>query len=204
MTNRFLLVCALRSEIAELLDGVLYTGIGKINAALTLERYLQHQKYQDALLPHLVVNYGSAGSKRYNTGELVQCARYLQRDMDVTALGFDLFATPFETDPPVVLEPHNDCIPLDTNVLCGSGDSFVANDAHPECGVLDMEAYALAKVCHHHKIPFIAFKYITDGADDGARADWETNVSRGATLFKERIIEAHLSSACGWEQVLTE
>jgi adenosylhomocysteine nucleosidase len=51
-----------------------------------------------------------------------------------------------------------------------------------------MEAYALAKVCRSYGIPFISFKYITDGADGDADIDWEKNVSKGIVKFKEKIL----------------
>ena len=51
-----------------------------------------------------------------------------------------------------------------------------------------MEAYSLAKVCRNFEVPFISFKYITDGADDEADSDWETNVKNGVEIFKEEIL----------------
>ena len=51
-----------------------------------------------------------------------------------------------------------------------------------------MEAYALSKVCYHYDVPFISFKYITDGADEDAPDDWQENVGNGVTIFKEKIL----------------
>ena len=51
-----------------------------------------------------------------------------------------------------------------------------------------MEAYALAKVCHHFDVPFISFKYISDGADINANDDWEENVSKGIEQFIGKVI----------------
>ena len=52
--------------------------------------------------------------------------------------------------------------------------------------VVDMEAYALAKVCHKTGIDFISFKYITD---DGNADDWETFCAEGAEKFRELLDE---------------
>ena len=52
-----------------------------------------------------------------------------------------------------------------------------------------MEAYALSKVCYRYDIPFISFKYITDGADGEANADWEKNVGKGIVEFKEKVLK---------------
>ena len=36
---------------------------------------------------------------------LVDCTKFVQRDMDVTGLGFLRGETPFEQDPPVIIQP---------------------------------------------------------------------------------------------------
>ena len=51
-----------------------------------------------------------------------------------------------------------------------------------------MEAYALAKVCHLRGIPFVSFKYITDGADEQAHEDWEANLASGIVEFKNQVL----------------
>ena len=51
-----------------------------------------------------------------------------------------------------------------------------------------MEAYALAKVCQYFNIPFISFKYITDGADEQSHEDWEKNLADGIIVFKDKVL----------------
>ena len=46
----------------------------------------------------------------------------------------------------------------------------------------------LAKVCFYYQLPFIAFKYITDGADGAARKDWEDNLHDGIQVFLHRVL----------------
>ena len=48
------------------------------------------------------------------------------------------------------------------------------------CQLVDMEGYALAKVCRKLDVRLISVKYITDGADDSAHLDWEENLLLGA------------------------
>jgi len=67
--------------------------------------------------------------------------------------------------------------------LCGSGDSFQTGVAKLHCDVIDMEAYALAKVCYLEDARFGCAKYITDGADGSAAADWERNLPQAAAAF---------------------
>ena len=50
------------------------------------------------VLPDLVINYGTAGSRKIKKKTLVDCTKFIQRDMDVTGLGFMRGETPFEQD----------------------------------------------------------------------------------------------------------
>ena len=90
-----LLVVALENELPrDMVVGwtIIYTGVGKVNAAIALcDAIAIHQ-------PKHVVNYGSAGALRSGLAGLHQVTRFLQRDMDVRALGFALGQTPFEGD----------------------------------------------------------------------------------------------------------
>ena len=80
--------------------------------------------------------------------------------MDVTGLGFMRGETPFEKDIPFVIPSKCNFNPIGRNATCGSGDNFVEDKSNYYGEVVDMEAYALAKVCYHYDIPFISFKYI--------------------------------------------
>jgi len=110
--------------------------------------------------------------------------------MNVTPLGFELGQTPFEEEPHIIECYNNeDFNPIGQNTTCGSGDNFSIDESDwDKWDVVDMEAYSLAKVCRNFEIPFISFKYITDGADDEADSDWETNVKNGVEIFKEEIL----------------
>ncbi len=161
---------------------VLYTGIGKVNAAYRLARALVQHHAEHGRLPR-VVNFGTAGSPTLPAGSVVSCHRFVQRDMDVSGLGFPIGTTPFE-DVPHTLEfpalfPH---LPAG---VCGSGDRFETGKPIVTCEVIDMEAYALAKVCHLEGAAFGAVKFVTDGADGNAGVDWQENLPRAARAFVE-------------------
>jgi len=189
LNKKTLIVCALEAETqGQLKDhDVLYTGVGKVNATFKLTQ--KFGKYGSYIPYDLVINYGTAGSQhwKYRKGDLVDCTRFVQRDMDVTGLGFKLGQTPFEEDTPIILHSESEFNPIVRNVLCGSGDSFVQEKTMGD--VVDMEAYALAKVCYLYDVPFISFKYITDGADESANDDWEENVGKGIKIFKDKVLE---------------
>jgi adenosylhomocysteine nucleosidase len=159
---------------------VLYCGVGKVNAAVALTRELRRYVHAGRRLPS-VLNFGSAGSRVHATGALVACHEFVQRDMDVSGLGFALGVTPFDDAPPTLsFEPRFAHLPP---AVCGSGDSFAMVAAAVECGVVDMEAYALAKVCWLEGARFACVKYVTDGADHAAADHWRDNVHKAAEEF---------------------
>jgi adenosylhomocysteine nucleosidase len=179
MTDRPLVVMALELEdrgffASEGID-VLFTGVGKVNATYRLARRLAASR------PRLVVNFGTAGSRRHARGTLVACRRFAQRDMDVSGLGFGPGETPFETVPPQLEFP-----PYFSGLLegsCGTGDRFETGLRETPWDVVDMEAYALAKVCWLENVPFACVKYVSDGADEHAAGHWESELEMAARAF---------------------
>ena len=187
-----LIVSALEVETQDQLNdyAVIYTGVGKVNATYELTSYFAKCELYDGDYPRLVVNYGTAGSRKFKKKTLVDCTKFIQRDMDVTGLGFMIGQTPFENDIPIILDStHVEFNPIGKNATCGSGDNFVEDRTNYYGEGVDMEAYALAKVCHLHNIPFISFKYITDGADEQANEDWEANLASGIVEFKKKVLD---------------
>jgi len=179
-----LVVVALREESAGVFEAagipVLYCGVGKVNAASALARALTRYALQGRAMP-LVMNFGSAGSRRYPTGTVVECHEFVQRDMDVSGLGFALGVTPYDEAPSCLrFEPLFTRLP---SAVCGSGDSFATSVTGMDCEVVDMEAYALAKVCWYEKAPFACVKYVSDGADHAAAEDWQRNLHKAADEF---------------------
>jgi len=181
---RTLVVIALPAESAGVFEAagvpVLYCGIGKVNAAIVLTRELTRYAERGQASP-LVVNFGSAGSRRHAAETLVSCHEFVQRDMDVRGLGYALGVTPYDDAPPCVrFDPVFRRLPP---AVCGSGDSFATADSGLDCAVVDMEAYALAKVCWYEKARFACAKYVSDGADHAAAEDWHRNRHKAAEEF---------------------
>jgi len=181
-----LIVMALPIESQGVLEAagipVLFTGVGKVNATYALTRRLMDYRCSGTALPS-VVNFGTAGSQHLATGALMECTSFAQRDMDVSGLGFAVGVTPFEDDPAVLeFAPRFPHLP---GATCGSGDSFVMTALAAHFDVIDMESYALAKVCWREGISFTAVKFVTDGADHAAGNDWQTNLHRAAELFHD-------------------
>ena len=172
-----LIVMALQSECRGFFSAYnpVYTGVGKVNAAYHLLKAIQEHQ------PDRVINLGSAGSTTFNAGALVNCTSFIQRDMDVTPLGFEKWQTPFD-ESGSILEYGNRVNDLPEGI-CGTGDSFDTSGKKEAYNLVDMEAYALAKICQAEGIPFTCIKFISDGADGQAHQDWEKSLQQGAELM---------------------
>lgn len=179
LIKNILFVFALEMEAGEVFNNqnTLFTGIGKVNASYELTKAIYQKR------PDLIVNLGTAGSSQFSKGDVICCTQFVQRDMDVRGLGFELYKTPF-SNIPLVLDyglPMVD-FPVGT---CGTGDNFEMEHNTTQYNVVDMEAYALATVAQKENIPFLCLKYISDGADDSAAEDWTVLVHKAALAFGE-------------------
>ena len=185
MKDSIKIISALRSEWNGGDHPNLYiSGCGKVNAAMVTMEMIKYSELTQQPIT-TIINYGTAGSTTGVTG-LVDCTKFVQRDMDVRPLGFALGETPFDIDPPVVDFSYMDN-PIGKKLTCGTGDSFVTSGDSIDTDVVDMEAYAIAKVCYNYNIDFISYKYITDSGDPN---DWEDNYTKGIKFFKE-LLEEH-------------
>ena len=179
-----LIVMALPQESRRKLEhagaDVLYTGVGKVNAATSLTRRLTEIRCARQPLP-LVVNMGTAGSRTLAAHTVVACNRFAQRDMDVSGLGFPIGATPFDPTPAIIEFPAVfDDLP---QMLCSTADSFATHRHAVEGDVVDMEAFALARVCVAESARFACLKYVTDGADGDSARHWEAALEAASDAF---------------------
>lgn len=166
---------ALESELPSALPAgyqVVYTGIGKINATYAALKTAQRADCE------AIVNYGTAGTlAAAHAGELLQIGVLHQRDMDARPLAA-LGETPLESrvaaaEIRLAQGEHS----------LSTGDNFVTAPPEIATDAVDMEAYAIAKVCALEGVPFSCFKFITDLADENAAEHWQANVSLGAQAF---------------------
>ena len=173
---KILILVALKDEldVNEIGDfKVYYSGVGKVNAAIKTLQVIQKHS------PDLIINFGTAGSLNPRLSGLLEVGSFYQRDMDASPLGFEIGQTPFEEDIEITFGREG--------VTCGTGDKFLTSAPILKTDIVDMEAYAIAKVCKLKNIDFRCFKFISDNADNEAKDDWVDNVSLGAKLFIEKI-----------------
>jgi len=168
-----LFIAALKEETPNL-NKFYHSGVGKINASITLMKIIEKYK------PLKIINYGTAGSLNNNLKGLIKCTTFIQRDMDARGLlDFKLGETPF--DPVSTIHLSED------GYTCGTGDNFVNEKIEVDCDIVDMEAYAFAKICKLHNIKFECYKFISDYADDNSNEDWINNCNKGAELFLKKF-----------------
>ncbi len=173
---RILVLVALQDELDanDIPDfKVYYTGVGKINAATKTLQVIQKHS------PDLIINFGTAGSLNSQLSGLIEAGSFYQRDMDASPLGFEIGQTPFEDEKEISFGRQG--------VSCGTGDKFVTSSPKLKTDIVDMEAFAMAKVCKLQNIDFRCFKFISDNADTEAKEDWVDNVSKGSSLFIEKL-----------------
>ncbi|MCW8038370.1 MULTISPECIES: 5'-nucleosidase [Acinetobacter] len=182
MTQEFALMMALPNESKGLFEQagieVHYSGIGKVNAAFKAFEVIQKTGCK------VLLNLGTAGSSHFDAHALVEVTQFVQRDMDVSPLGFAVGVTPMDDDHPaeIRLDSYFQHLPAG---ICGTGDSFEIGQPKVPCNLVDMEGYAIAKVCKKLGVRLVSVKYITDGANETAHLDWEENLLLGARKLLE-------------------
>lgn len=143
-----------------------YTGVGKIKATFAALNLVEQLK------PEWVINLGTAGSKKLQPGQLVECSHFIQRDPFFAQFPQKIFETHTLSNLP--------------QVTCGSADSIEYGDRKIECDIFDMEAYALAYVCDQKNIKFNSFKYITDASNEDTITDWKKNLNAASSALFEQ------------------
>tara|TARA_X000000950_G_C13859302_1_gene638018 strand:- start:141 stop:782 length:642 start_codon:yes stop_codon:yes gene_type:complete len=193
-TDEYIVVSALASELPNALpQKILFTGVGKVNATHILTRYLvDHPEVKK------VINYGTCGGVHgVKKGEVVKVTTFIQGDMDCGPLTEGSGIT-FGDDVAI-----SDVLNFGTDgLICRTQDQFIDEIESLDMlqhllegnkfNVVDMEAYALAKVCAYMNVDFICYKYVSDDANDEATTDWEDNVSKGEPLFYDILEKEHL------------
>ncbi len=164
----------------------LITGVGKINATLTLTDALLRE---GQIAGRTVVVLGTAGaiSDDARLDTVYQIEAVMQHD----------FSLPSPT-----LRPRGERLDVPTAIIA-TGDVFVQNDAQREAlaalgaTLVDMETYAFVAVCERLGVPLQVFKVPSDFADSSTTQDeWDSiAVSKSEQLLA--FAEQHLPEIFG-------
>jgi len=148
-------------------SNVFFTGVGKVNAASMTAMLIERYK------PERIINFGTAGGITVHSG-LHQVSKFVQRDMVCCELGSKPGQTPFESKYEIILNTGGN------GLTCSTGDNFVTDsNLQIPADVVDMEAYAIAKVCQRNLVEFLCYKYISDGANADSFTAWHLTVAQG-------------------------
>ncbi|MEI7343766.1 5'-methylthioadenosine/S-adenosylhomocysteine nucleosidase [Pectobacterium brasiliense] len=183
---------------------LLKSGIGKVSAALGTTLLLEHSK------PDVVINTGSAGglAPTLNVGDIVVSDEVRYHDADVTAFGYEpgqMAGCPaaFLADEKLIALAQEVIAELQLNAVRGlvvSGDAFI-NGAEPLARIrttfpkaiaVEMEATAIAHVCHQFAVPFVVVRAISDVADKASHLSFDEFLSVAAQQ-STRMVEAILA-----------
>ena len=167
-----------------------FIGVGPIEASYNATKSIMLAIGEDKK-PDIIFSVGSAGSSTLDQSKLYQIKSVSYRDMNASAFGFEKGVTPF-VDYPASFEMP--CLFSDIpkaslstgadiiNAQGTSGRSF--NDIDSDA--VDMETYAVKRICDGFNIPMIGLRGISDGQDP----------SEGYKTWEEylHIIDKHLAA----------
>ncbi|QIM67665.1 5'-methylthioadenosine/S-adenosylhomocysteine nucleosidase [Mannheimia granulomatis] len=164
---------------------LLQSGIGKVSAAVGTTLLIQ------LVQPDLIINTGSAGGldPNLNVGDILISTEVRHHDVDVTAFGYEIGQLPSN---PAAFLPNEELVEFAKkeaqkagfNVVSGlicSGDAFIngaekiADIRHnfPNVIAVEMEAAAIAQVCHAFDVPFVVVRAVSDVADKESHLSFE-------------------------------
>ena len=180
---------------------LLRSGIGKVNAAISTT--LLMQSYQ----PDYVINTGSAGGFHTDleVGDIVISSSVCHHDVDVTPFGYDLGQVP---GLPACFLPNEKLIKAaeqsieslhevaHMHGLIATGDRFMhqpedvtnTRKNFPEMIACEMEAAAVAQVCHTFDKPFVIIRSLSDIAGKENAKTFEQYLEQAATHSAKVIL----------------
>ncbi|CAB0780870.1 nucleosidase [Corynebacterium diphtheriae] len=152
----------------------LITGIGTLNAAITLTRALADAHFRGHR-PSRIINAGTAGSLIPSCSGIFEIDHVIKHDFD------------HETLTAITGRP------LPTAGLA-TGDTFISDTATrdrlaQQAQLCDMEGYAVVKVAREFGIPVTLIKQVSDHADESAAAKWHDAARGGAATLGECVAQ---------------
>ena len=165
------------------------SGIGKVAASIATTLVINNFKV-DA-----VVNTGSAGGfvDSLNIGDIVISSEVRHHDVDVTAFGYEIGQMASQ---PAAFIPDTKLVEAakaaisslgEAQVIEGliaTGDSFICDPERtkvmlnnfPTMAACEMEAAAIAQVCHQFEVPFVVIRSLSDNANDDSAVDFDSYI----------------------------
>ncbi len=178
------------------------SGIGKVAAAVATTLLLEHYK------PDVIINTGSAGGydQKLNVGDVVISSEVRHHDVDLTVFGYEIGQVPrmpaaFIPEKKLV-DIARDSIHAVENVqvvegLICTGDTFMSDPAKveyarnnfPSMSAVEMEAAAIAQVCHQFEVPFVVIRSLSDIAGKESGQSFEEYLVIAAKHSSAMVVE---------------
>ncbi|MFS0689811.1 5'-methylthioadenosine/S-adenosylhomocysteine nucleosidase [Sporosarcina sp. 179-K 8C2 HS] len=179
------------------------SGIGKVNAAIATTLLIQQYS------PDAVLNTGSAGGfkQSLDVGTVVISDQVRHHDVDATAFGYEIGQVPgmppsFPADEKLIqiakeavaeIGEHNYSIGL-----IASGDVFMSDAKRveivkgqfPTMIAAEMEAAAVAQVCHQFRTPFVVIRALSDIAGKESSISFDEFLPLAAKHSSEIVMHA--------------
>tara|TARA_R110001583_G_scaffold67490_3_gene192872 strand:+ start:17247 stop:17942 length:696 start_codon:yes stop_codon:yes gene_type:complete len=180
------------------------SGIGKVAASIATTLLLE--RFQ----PDTIINTGSAGGydTSLNVGDIVISTEVRFHDVDLTAFGYEIgqmaqLPAAFEADQKLIDIAQDAAETLQSlkiiqGLIC-TGDIFmaapekaqIARNNFPTMAACEMEAAAIAQVCHQFKVPFVIIRSLSDIAGKKSELSFEQYLpiaAKNASVLVEAII----------------
>ncbi|GJM06037.1 MAG: 5'-methylthioadenosine/S-adenosylhomocysteine nucleosidase [marine bacterium B5-7] len=181
---------------------LLESGIGKVNASLAAEWLAREFE------PDLIINTGSAGGIKAEVqiGDFVVADRVCQHDIDVSPIGFEFGELPrlpvyypIQTKWLTKLQQVIDASALHENFHIGTiatGESFIYLDSQvsqiksrfSDVIACEMEAGAVAQVCHLHDIELLVLRNISDVAGENAQINFNQYIKQAGQKSTQLVL----------------
>ncbi len=163
------------------------SGIGKVAASLATSLLIEK------FAPDAVINTGSAGGfvDELAIGDIVISSEVRHHDVDVTAFGYEIGQM---AQQPAAFIPDNKLVAAAKSAIASlgevkaieglicTGDSFICDPERtktmlshfPTMAACEMEAAAIAQVCHAFEVPFVVIRSLSDNANDDSPVDFDS------------------------------
>lgn len=146
-------------------------GVGKVNAAVNTYKLIQKYK------PKRVINFGSCGNlKNHKVGEVLRIGEVYDDFYGCVVPEHDRIDTS-------IFKWRDKYKLFTTDTFYEKGEVYSDYYTHMinQCDVVDMEGYAIAKVCKSEDVFVSLYKWVSD---DGSNTDWQENAAAGYNKFK--------------------
>ncbi|MDA1477366.1 5'-methylthioadenosine/S-adenosylhomocysteine nucleosidase [Bacillus changyiensis] len=180
---------------------LLKSGIGKVNAAMSTTILL------DRFKPDYVINTGSAGGFHHalNVGDIVISTEVRHHDVDVTAFDYEYGQVPqlpaaFQADNQLIKIAEEEARELShIQIVKGTiatGDSFMSDPERvafirskfENLYAVEMEAAAVAQVCHQFTVPFVVIRALSDIAGKESEVSFDQFLEQAAQHSTELVL----------------